>query len=759
MKKISLFFLLIVFSSPAFSQTTFDRILNIPVTENGNTLQFPWAGGINYPWISPIDLNLDGRNDLFLFDRHNNRILTFVNNGNTSADLAWEYAAQYALQFPPVNVWAFLFDYNCDGKADFFTYSSALQCAGIAVYKNISTSSTNLQWVLVDSCMKETFATIRQNIFTNSISLPHFVDFDGDGDMDILGYNTIPDGRIIYHKNYSMEHYGNCDSLDFNLENFCLGNFALKVGGTNTVGCFHCPCRVGRPFDGMEEQEIQVPPVYDSRPSSDQSEAAKRDDTVSGIMALDVDGDGNKELLVGDIASFNTLMVHNGGTEMDYQDSLFPSYNSPAFFRSFHYHVYMDVDNDGKRDLLVEANDHENKKGIWYYKNTNTDASPLFDFRSDNFLQKEMIDGGDDGVSVLFDYDDDGLLDLVLNKAYFDEQTGTNKTGLILYKNIGTATVPAFDKITEDFAGLTIPALYVSPIYPAFGDLDNDGDKDMVIGLEDGRLHYYENTAGPGNPATFTGPIANYMRIDIGKYATPQLYDIDKDGLLDIICGGQRGFVNYFKNRGSLSLPLFDSIPTNDTLGCIVLQAPSSPDGYTVPFLYDSLGSTRLLVANEKGNIFQYDNIDGNLNGCFHNSGTVFNRAESSRIKFNITVSGGDLNGDSLTDIIIGQATGGAEIRYQHNPTSGIKENVLVRPSFEIFPNPVNDKMSLRFYNVKNKNSKFQIFNSLGESIFEENVNDGDLIFNAASLSSGLYFVRLTSENNSTGRKFIIAHK
>ena len=758
MKKF-LFLFYYLISIAASAQTQFDRVLNIPVHEGSKSLRFPWAGGINFPWISSIDLNADGLKDLFLFDHHNDRILTFLNNGNLNADLAWDYNPDYSNQFPPVNKWVFLYDYNCDGKADFFTLSSARQCAGIAVYKNIS-SGSNLQWTIVDSCLKRTFVTTRNNIFANSISLPTFNDVDGDGDMDILGYNSLPDGRILYYKNHSMENYGVCDSLDFILETLCYGNFQLKIGGTNTVGCFHCPCRVRRPLtdDDSISQNIKESPFVLTEPNIDQSEAARRDDTVSSIFSMDIDGDGFKELFVGDIASSNTLMIHNAGTEMDAQDTLFPSYDSPAIFNGFHYHAYIDVDNDALNDFIVMPNDHENKLGIWFFKNSGTNASPVFTLESNSFLQNNIIDVGEDACPVFFDYDGDNLQDLVISKAIFNSVNGVYKSGLYLYKNTGTTTVPSFDLITNDFAGLTAIGLYVSPTYPAFGDLDSDGDKDMIIGLEDGRLHYYQNNSGPGNPAVFSGPTVNYMMIDVGKFATPQLFDLNHDGLLDLISGGQRGFINYYQNLGTASSPLFNSVPTNDTLGCIVLQGAGTTDGFTVPFFYDSLGFTRLLVASENGNINQYDSINANLNGCFHLAGTVYNKPESSRIKFNITVSVGDLNGDSLTDIVIGQSTGGAEVRYQHNPFSGILEIVIVKPTFEVFPNPVNDEMNIRFYNLDKRQTILRIFNSIGGIVTEKIIKEEIKEFKTTSWAAGIYMIQLMSGNYSITKKIIVKH-
>lgn len=730
-----------------YGQGRFKRESGIPVTESSNLLHMPWAGGINFPWISPVDINGDVMKDLYLFDRQNFRVQTFINNGNTNADLAWDYAPEYAFQFPPANKWAFLYDYNCDGKADFFTMSTAFQCTGIMVYKNVTSSGGPLQWIVGDSCLDEMFAGVSQNIFASAVAIPAFNDVDGDGDMDILGYNTIPDGRVLYHKNNSVEDFGVCDSLDFVLASMCYGNFRLKIGSTNTVGCFQCPCRTSRPDTSLIVSKDNSPFSF-----YDQSDAARRDDTVSSLLPVDIDGDGFKDLLIGDIAANNTLMVHNNGIEMDNQDSLFPSSNTPAFFNGFHYHSFIDVDNDGSDDLLVMANDHENKKGVWYYKNTGSTASPVFDFRSNAFLQKQMIDVGEDACPVLFDYDNDGLSDLVISKATFDEASGNYKTGLYLYKNTGTQTLPSFEYVTNDFAGLAALNLYISPAYPAFGDLDGDNDKDMIIGLEDGLFHYYENTAPSGMSAVFTGPVGNYMSMDAGKYATPQLFDLDRDGKLDIICGNQRGTIYYYKNRGTTFSPLFDSNPTNDSLGCIVLQGPGTTDGFSVPFLYDSAGVTRLLVAYEKGNIFQYTNIDGNLNGCFTNAGKIYTVPESSRAKFNITVNGGDLNGDSLTDIVIGQSTGGAEVRFQLSATSSVSEYIETL-SFGIFPNPSNDKLKIRLSNPEK--SFLRIINSLGEVVIEKIITGEISTLDVSYLAKGIYFITLNAEERFATKKFI----
>lgn len=45
--------------------------------------KFPWAGGLNAAQFGEVDLNLDGIKDLVVFERHGNRILTFLNGGQS----------------------------------------------------------------------------------------------------------------------------------------------------------------------------------------------------------------------------------------------------------------------------------------------------------------------------------------------------------------------------------------------------------------------------------------------------------------------------------------------------------------------------------------------------------------------------------------------------------------------------------------------------------------------------------------------------
>lgn len=734
---------MLLFLNGVSGQNVFQRVDTVPVTVNGQLLVNPWTGGINFPNISSIDLNADGLKDLFLYDRHNERIVTFLNNGNTDYQNAWIYAPSYASQFPPISKWALLYDYNCDGREDLFTLSNSQN--GISVYRNDFAGT--LQWTLVSSSIQEDFSGNIINVFASSVSLPAFTDTDNDGDMDILGYNTLPDGRVAWHKNMSMETYGVCDSLLFNFASACWGDFTLRIGGSNSVGCFNCPCRTAGPGTVFEE------------PTFDPADAAKQDDTISGIFPMDIDGDNDIDLLVGDIASTNSLLIVNGGStvtaSMVSEDINFPNYDVPAEFNGFHYHSYIDVDNDNVKDLIVYPNEYENTEGLWFYKNIGTTAVPDFRFQTSTFLQKTMIEIGENATPALVDYDGDGLLDLVSGGSIFVDTSASYRTSLFLFKNTGTLTQPAFQFVTDDFA--QISSLNLGFAYPTFGDLDGDGDQDLLIGNNNGNLIHFNNTAGQGNVMNLTLSSGQYFNIDVGNFAAPQLYDLDKDGVMDLLIGEKNGFVNYFRNRGSVSGANFLSAPDNDTLGCIVVQAPFTIDGYTVPFAYDSVGKTRLLLASELGMVDIYTGIDGNLGGCFTNNGSIV-PVESSRIKFNLSVTGGDLNSDGFTDVVIGHSTGGMQIYYQYNPTANINEPKQVFPSVLLFPNPAHESVRLNFYHLDPAGNVLRVYDSIGKLMMEKEVTAEQMELQTAEWPEGSYLVQLVSGNRQSTSRIVIAH-
>lgn len=84
-------------------------------------MELAWIGGLNTCQIHRFDLNSDQIEDLIIFDRHGNRLLTFVNDGSDS-EYAYSFEPEYIDKFPKTEQWIQFVDYDNDGKKDIFTY-------------------------------------------------------------------------------------------------------------------------------------------------------------------------------------------------------------------------------------------------------------------------------------------------------------------------------------------------------------------------------------------------------------------------------------------------------------------------------------------------------------------------------------------------------------------------------------------------------------------------------------------------------------
>src|SRR5690606_38923465 len=116
---------------------------------------------------------------------------------------------------------------------------------------------------------------------------------------------------------------------------------------------------------------------------------------------------------------------------------------------------------------------------------------------------------------------------------------GNYKPTLALYLNTGTAQSPAFTLHDPDW--LNVSTLNIGQyITPTFGDLNGDGDKDLIVGCASGVVYFFENTAGAGNTANFSlsgNVLADSEILDVGLNSAPQLFDLNQDGKLDLIIG------------------------------------------------------------------------------------------------------------------------------------------------------------------------------------------------------------------------------
>ncbi|MBN8703571.1 MAG: VCBS repeat-containing protein [Bacteroidetes bacterium] len=722
----------------AYAQPFFTRQDTIKVEENSIILKNAWAGGINSAQFSSIDLDLDGKKDLFIFDRSGNRITTYLNIGSIGVS-NYKHAPQFQTKFPPLHDWALLVDYNCDGKEDIFTYS----IAGFAVYENTSSLSSGLQFSLVKSQVKSKQFNNVLNLYVSSVDIPALVDVDSDGDIDVLTFQ-LAGSYVEYHKNLSKELYGSCDSLAFELRNNCWGYFSENPFNNNVQLNDTCSFNV-------------LAPEKNYVPTSDFLQQVQH--AGSSLLALDLDGDNDKELIIGDISFKNLVMLTNGGTssgaKMIAQQPTFPTNSVAVNLSVFPTGYSVDIDNDNLNDLIVTPsapNISENFKSVWLYKNIGTSNNTAFSHLQDNFLQDGMIDAGENAHPATFDYNADNLQDLVIGNYGYFQQSGGFQSTLTLYENTGTATNPKFNLITRDYA--SIGAYNFLSIHPTFGDIDGDGDTDMLIGESTGKLNLFTNTAGASNPASFVLSQANYQSIDVGSNATPQLVDANEDGLLDLVIGELGGNLNYYENIGSTSVATFSLVSQN--FGNVKVNKPiTTIVGSSTPFLFKQSNTFKLFVGSEYGSIYVYDNISNNLSGTFNIIDSMYlDIWESPKSAPFLN----DLNNDNYLDLLLGTNTGGVALYMGGVNTTVESSKALPTKSFIVYPTIAENEVTIKQIGICSSNTEIELLTITGVSLQKIKINCNETVnLNLSNFSCGIYFFRNNSLSRPEYSKLIIS--
>jgi hypothetical protein len=519
---------LLILSLGLFAQRNMDEVT---FTVDGRQLSMPYGGGLNSLVISSVDLNNDGKNDLLLYEKSDYSFIAFRNDGGPG-EIKYVPDESLLQNFPHATDWAYLIDYDFDGAADLFTISPQ-GGAGFALYKG--------RWE--GNRLDFDFKTNRletvggYQLYISSNKLPSIEDINGDGDIDILVFE-LGDRTIQYFENQAMEQGTAMDTFVLKRRTNCWGYVCECSSIDNSLElnyygseCFH--------------------QLWDKFPGTGGSGDYPTRHAGSTLMTFDPDDDGDKDVLLGDAGFSNLVYLVNDPGQQDsiaYYDTVFPMYDVPVVFNKFPAPYHVDIDNDGKKDLLVSTYsppvcalnpllDTSYNKNLMFYRNEGTGGRDTFRFQSSDLLVRDMVDVGFNARPAYFDYNGDQLLDIVVGRCFERDANEPDSIypGLVLFENTGTATSPAYELVTQDFANLSQYGFLGTT--PEFADLDNDGDMDMIIAVRSGGMHYFRNEAGPGNPASFTRIEGFFDSLTVVSGPAPHVVDVEEDGLLDLLVG------------------------------------------------------------------------------------------------------------------------------------------------------------------------------------------------------------------------------
>jgi FG-GAP-like repeat len=194
-----------------------------------------------------------------------------------------------------------------------------------------------------------------------------------------------------------------------------------------------------------------------------------------------------------------------------------------------------DLDADGDLDAVVgDDNGH-------LHFRENPGRHRVFSWRQSQRFRFADVDSY--AHPALADLDGDGDLDLLV---------GAGDGTLALFENVGTTRRAAFAGPVVGGFGLLDVGQNASP---AVGDLDGDGDVDVLVGRREGEVVLFENVGAPG--AIAFAPPRVVPELTVAWAAVPALVDADRDGDLDCFVGDANGDTSYFENAGTAAEPAF----------------------------------------------------------------------------------------------------------------------------------------------------------------------------------------------------------
>ena len=331
--------------------------------------------------------------------------------------------------------------------------------------------------------------------------------------VSLVENSTVPVGTVVATAAGIDPDAG--DTLTYTLTDDAGGLFSIDANtgeisiaqGSGGTAEFTQQTGAGNPFNGIDVGSTSKPTL------------------------VDIDGDGDLDAFIAEDGS-ELVYYENMGTSTNPSFTLVGSNPFGINFSSWYSEkaTFADIDGDGDYDMFVS----HYQQDIRYFENVGDAGNPSFASYVDNPF-------GISNVSfysspTLVDIDGDGDMDLFTGDRY-----GVTK----FYENTGSSTSPSFASPVSNPFGLTDIG---SDSEVSFFDADGDGDLDAFIGEDDGTLNYFENTGTSTSPS-FAAPVANpFGYVDVGSESAPTFGDLDGDGDMDLVVGESDGTINYFEN-------------------------------------------------------------------------------------------------------------------------------------------------------------------------------------------------------------------
>ena len=405
-----------------------------------------------------------------------------------------------------------IFDYNGDGKPDIYFVNGArqpqLDKPDPSFYNRLYRNNGDGSFTDVTLA-----AGVRGDGFATGVSAGDF-DNDGREDLFIAGvnrnllYRNRGDGTFQdvtgtaglnppagVRKPWSVSagwfDYDNDGRLDLFVVNYCAWDpekeHACTIGGART----YCHPKY---YDGLPNSLYHNNGDGTFTDVSVRSGIAAHTGKGMGLSFLDFDGDGRLDVFVANDTTPNALFRNLGdGKFQDVALEAGVAFNNDGRAVSSMGSDGRDIDNDGREDLFVTANEGET---FPLFRNLGRGLFADITDASGVGRQTRSSTGWSMGI---FDFNNDGAKDLFAACGSIDDNVEEFSHRASRQRNFVLANTGAgkFEDVSARAGADFQKAAWNRGA--AFGDLDGDGRVDVVVSRIGGRAAIFRNTSGGRN--------------------------------------------------------------------------------------------------------------------------------------------------------------------------------------------------------------------------------------------------------------------